>query len=57
MIANIILIQLIIQEYHVGVYHKGSSNAIGRTSMFDVSNDYEMKVVPERNNVFLANVM
>ena len=39
-IANSILKLLIIPEYHVGVYHKGSSNANDRTLIFDVSYDY-----------------
>ena len=52
MIANIILKQLIIPEYHMGVYHKGSSNANGRTSIFDVSHDYVKKDVPKRKPFF-----
>ena len=55
MIANSILKQLIIPEYHTGVYHKGSSNANGRTSIFDVSNDYVKKVVPERKQCFFSS--
>ena len=30
------------------VYHKGGSNANGRTSIFNVNHDYVKKVVPER---------
>ena len=52
MIANRILKQLIIPEYHTGVYHKGSSNANGRTLIADVSHDYVKKVVPERKRCF-----
>ena len=35
MIANGTLKQLIISEYHMGVYHKGGSNSNGKTSIFD----------------------
>ena len=52
MIANSILKQTIIQEYHTGVYQKGGSNANGRTLIFDVSHDYVKKVVPERKQCF-----
>ena len=55
MIANSILKQLIIPEYHTGVNHKGGSNANGRISIFDVSHDYVKKVAPERNNTFSSN--
>ena len=54
MIASSILKHIVILEYHTGVYHKGGSNANGRTSIFDVSHyfdvsyDYVKKVVPER---------
>ena len=47
-IASSILKQQLILEYHIGVYQKGGSNAIGRNSIFDVSHDYVKKVVPER---------
>ena len=56
-IAYSILNQLVFQEYNMGVYNKRGSNANGRTLIFDVSNDYVKKVVPERNYLFLANVM
>ena len=38
-ITNSILKQLIIPEYHMGVYHKWGSNANGRPAIFDVSHD------------------
>ena len=44
--------QLIIPEYHMGVYHKVGYNANGRTSIFDVSHDYVKNVVPERKQCF-----
>ena len=52
MIANSILKQLIIPEYHTRVYHKGRSNANGRSLIFDVSHDYVNKVVIERKKCF-----
>ena len=54
-IANIILKQLIIPEYHMGVYHKEGSNTNGRTSIFDVSNDYVKRLC--QKGIFLANVI
>ena len=57
-IANSILKQLIIPEYHMGVYHKGGSNANDRSSIFDVSHDNFKKVVPEgKQCFFLGNVI
>ena len=47
-ISNNILKQLIIPEYHMGVYQKGGSNANGRTWIFDISHDCVRKVVPEK---------
>ena len=41
----------------MGVYHKGGSNADDRTSIFDVSHDYEKTLCPKENNVFLANAI
>ena len=52
MIANSILKQLIIPEYHMEVYYKGGSNANGRTSAFDVSHYQVKTVVPERKQCF-----
>ena len=49
-IANSTLKQLIIPEYHMGVYLKGGSNANGRTSIFVVSHDYVKAVVSERKH-------
>ena len=57
MVANSILKQLIISEYHTEVCHKGGSYANGRTSIFHISHDNVKKVVPERKQFFLANVM
>ena len=51
-IANSILKQIIIPEYHMGVYHKGGINANGRTSIFDVSHSQVKKVVSERKQCF-----
>ena len=53
-IVKSILKTLIIPEYLTGVYHKGGSNANGRTR-----HDYVRKVVPERKQCFffLANVI
>ena len=57
MIANSILNQFIIPEYHMGVYHKGCDNANDINSIFDVSHDYVKKVVPERKHCFSTNVI
>ena len=54
MIANIILKQLFIPEYHIGVNHKWGSNANGKTSIFALSNEYLKKVVPERKQCFTS---
>ena len=40
-IAISTLKQLIIPEYHMGVYHKGGRNANDRTSKFDVSHIFD----------------
>ena len=56
-IANSIMKQRIIPEYHTGVYHKGDNNANDRKSIFDVSHDYVYKkVVSKENTVFLADI-
>ena len=52
-LANRILKQLSIPEYYMGVYHKGGSNANGRTSILDASHDYVKKVVPERSLILI----
>ena len=55
-IANNTLKQLIIPEYHIGVYYKGNSNANGRTSIFDASHDYVKKVVSKRKQCFSCEI-
>ena len=52
MIANSILKQQIISEYHMGVNLKGDGNSNDRTSIFDVSHVYVKRVVSERKQCF-----
>ena len=50
MIANSILKQLTISEYHMGVYHKGGSNSNGKTLIFYASHYYVKKLCPKENS-------
>ena len=56
-LRQLTLKQLIIPEYHMGVYHKRGSKANGKTSIFNVSHDYAKKLCLKENNDFLANVI
>ena len=51
MIANSILKQLTVSEYHMGVCHKGGSNSNGKTLIFDASHyyNYVKKLCPKEN--------
>ena len=52
MIANSILKQLTISDYHMGVYHKGGSNSNGKTLIFDASHYFVKKKLCPKENIF-----
>ena len=54
MIANNILKQLTISEYHMGVYHKGGINSNGKTLIFDASH-YYVKTSCARKKIFFSS--
>ena len=55
-IANCTFKQLIIPEYHMGVYHKGGRHSNDRTSIFEVSQGFVKKVSSEKKNAFFLQM-